>query len=149
MSNRELCASRHRIPCKFYAAPTAAPGGSIVGNRKLQSELTRLLKEQNTARQEEVFGGLSRTEQAECDSRMKRIHELAIELQTKRDETGCQCDESGQQKRQWNRNSETDTPQNDARQPYRSREKDSGDAFTDSLKTSRGKRKGHPKEGSA
>jgi hypothetical protein len=46
-----------------------------------------------------------------------------------------------QQRRQWHKESDTDTPQDVARQPYRSREKDSGDAFANSLKTDRGNRK--------
>ena len=39
------------------------------------------------------------------------------------------------QRHQWNKESQTDTPQNEARQPYRTREQDSTNAFTDSLKT--------------
>jgi hypothetical protein len=41
-----------------------------------RSELIRLLKEQNKARQNEIYGGLSRAEQTEYDTRAKRIHEL-------------------------------------------------------------------------
>ena len=41
------------------------------------------------------------------------------------------------QKRQWNKESETDTPRGESRQPYRTREQDSTNAFTDSLKTGR------------
>jgi hypothetical protein len=40
------------------------------------SELIRLLKEQNRARQNEVYGGLSQAEQAEYNTRAQRIHEL-------------------------------------------------------------------------
>jgi hypothetical protein len=39
------------------------------------------------------------------------------------------------QRRRWNKEAETDTPQSEARQPYRTREQDSTNAFTDSLKT--------------
>jgi hypothetical protein len=48
----------------------------------LQSELTGLRKEQNKARQDEVFGGLSQAERAEYAKRAKRIHELEVQLQT-------------------------------------------------------------------
>ena len=41
-----------------------------------RSELIRLLKEQNKARQNEVYGGLSPAEKAEYDARSQRIHEL-------------------------------------------------------------------------
>jgi hypothetical protein len=115
-----------------------------MADQDLQSELTRLRKEQSKARQDEVFGGFSRAERAEYDARTKRIHDLGTELQTK----GAERTIPEQQRRQWHKDSETDTPQNVARQPYRSREKDSGDAFTTSLKTGRGKRKNDSKEGS-
>jgi hypothetical protein len=39
------------------------------------------------------------------------------------------------QGREWNKESETDTPQSEVRQPYRSREKDSTTPFIDSLET--------------
>jgi hypothetical protein len=46
------------------------------------SELTGLQKAQNKARQDEVFGGLSLAEQAEYNSRAKRIHELDTQLRS-------------------------------------------------------------------
>jgi hypothetical protein len=50
------------------------------------------------------------------------------------------------QKRQWNNESETDTPRGEARQPYRTREQDSAKAFTDSLKTGRTNQNTIPKK---
>jgi hypothetical protein len=44
--------------------------------------------------------------------------------------------DAAQQRRDWNKQSEPDTPQREARQPYRSREHDSSNAFTDSQKKS-------------
>jgi hypothetical protein len=41
-----------------------------------QSELARLQREQQRARQDEVFGGLSATERAAYNTRQDRIHEL-------------------------------------------------------------------------
>jgi hypothetical protein len=41
-----------------------------------QSELTRLRKEQNKARDDEVFGGLSPAELVVYNGKAKRIHEL-------------------------------------------------------------------------
>jgi len=46
-----------------------------------QSELTRLRKEQNKARQNEVFGGLSPAERAEYNGKAERIHKLESEIQ--------------------------------------------------------------------
>jgi hypothetical protein len=40
------------------------------------SELMRLLREQLRARQNEIYGGLSRAEQAEYNTRAQRIREL-------------------------------------------------------------------------
>jgi len=54
-----------------------------MANQSLQSELTRLRKQQAKARQDEVFGGLSRAERAEYDARANRIHEVETELETK------------------------------------------------------------------
>jgi hypothetical protein len=42
---------------------------------------------------------------------------------------------SASQQRLWSKQAETDTPQNEARQSYSSRERDSSRAFTDSVKT--------------
>jgi Skp family chaperone for outer membrane proteins len=106
-----------------------------------KSELARLLKEQRQARQDEVYGGFSKSERAEYDTREERIHELDTQLLTM-----TSADEAAsEQRREWNRTSETDTPQSEGRQPYRNREQDSTNAFTDSLKTGRTKQTHHPK----
>jgi hypothetical protein len=62
------CSVSGRRPCplKVFAVAEENP----------KAELARLLRQQRQARQDEVFGGLSHTEQAEYDSRAKRIHEL-------------------------------------------------------------------------
>jgi hypothetical protein len=48
---------------------------------KPQSELSRLRKEQNTTRQDEIFGGLSKAEWTEYNGRTERILELESEIQ--------------------------------------------------------------------
>lgn len=98
-----------------------------------ESELTRLRKEQRKTLQDEVFGGLSPAETAAYNARADRIHALENEIQSSA--------AAADRRRQSNKNAETDTPQSEAHQPYRSREKDSANAFTDSLRTNRGKRK--------
>ena len=47
-----------------------------------KSELARLRKRQRQARQDEVYGGFSKSERAEYDSRAERINELDAQLQT-------------------------------------------------------------------
>ena len=92
------------------------------------------------ARQDEVYGGFSESERAEFDSRAKRIKELETQLKTL-----TSADEvAAEQRREWNKKPETDTPQSEARQPYRNREKDSTNAFTDSLKSGRTEQKHNP-----
>jgi hypothetical protein len=120
-----------------------------MANQKLHSELTRLRREQSKAREAEVFGGFSRAERGEYEARANRIHDVEIELDhTKPAERDSSSDmRAAGQKREWDKTSETDTPQSNAHQPYRSREKDSANAFTDLLKTGRGKRKNGPQEG--
>ena len=96
-----------------------------------QSEVTRLRKTQSLARQQEIYGGFSPAERTEYDNRAKRIEELDAQLQA----IAFTDKAAAEQRREWNKSSETDTPQSEARQPYHSREKDSTTAFTDSLKT--------------
>jgi len=86
------------------------------------SELARLRREQIKTRQDEVFGGLSHAERAEYNRKAKRIHELEIELQASVvTELHSQPDLiAAEQRHEWNKNSETDTPQSSGRQPYRS-----------------------------
>ena len=121
-----------------------------MANLSLQSELTRLRKQQAKARQDEIFGGLSRAERAEYDARANRIRdvETELELHTRPAEPGSSSDRlAAAQRREWEKKSATDTPQSEAHQPYRSREKDSANAFTNSLKMGRGERKNDPNEG--
>jgi hypothetical protein len=99
-----------------------------MANQSLQSELTRLRKQQAKARQDEIFGGFSRAERAEYDARANRIHdvETELELHTKPAERGSSFGMTAAgQRREWDKKSETDIPQSKAHQPYRSREKDS------------------------
>jgi hypothetical protein len=97
-----------------------------MANQSLQSELTRLRKQQAKARQDEVFGGFSRAERAEYDARANRIHdvETELELYTKPAERGSSSDILAVgHRREREKKSETDTPQSKAHPPYRSREK--------------------------
>jgi hypothetical protein len=97
----------------------------------LSAELARLRDQQFSARQNEVYGGLSKVEQADYDARAKRIYELTKQVEAIASSSRAQAE----QRREWNKSSEMDTPQSEARQPYRSRETDSTHAFTDSAKT--------------
>jgi hypothetical protein len=121
-----------------------------MANLSLQSELTRLRKQQAKARQDEVFGGLSRAERAEYDARANRIHdvETELELHTGPAEPGSSSDRlAAAQRREWEKESAIDTPQSESHQPYRSQERDSANVFADPLKTGRGKRKDDPDQG--
>jgi uncharacterized protein YdaT len=115
-----------------------------VSNEKLQAELTRLRKLQSDARYNEIFGGFSKLERNEYEERQKRIYILQAHL-----EEGAVAEQpmtaGANQRREWNRRSETDIPQAEARQQYHSREKDSSKAFTDSLTGSQNNR---PRSGS-
>jgi hypothetical protein len=96
-----------------------------MAKEKPESELKRLRTEQEKIRRDEVFGGLSPAERAAYNRKSDRIHELESEIQA-----GAVAEKSSQfakaeQRRQWNKGSDTDTPQDEARQPYRSREEDS------------------------
>jgi hypothetical protein len=84
-------------------------------------EVLRLLKEQHTARQDEVFGGLCPAERAEYNRKAKRINDLEIELGQDQVRTVI-SDAAAQLSSGWRKTSETDTHQADARQPYRDRE---------------------------
>jgi hypothetical protein len=52
-----------------------------MAEKKRQSELKRLRAEQYKTLQDEVYGGLSRSEQAEYNRKSDRIHELEREIQ--------------------------------------------------------------------
>jgi hypothetical protein len=107
-----------------------------------QSEVIRLRKAQILARQHEVYGGFSPAERLEYDERAKRIKELDAQLEA----IAVAGKAGAEQRRNWNKSSETDTPQGEARQPYRSREKDSTTRFVDSLKTETFKQRRNPKD---
>ena len=90
-----------------------------------QAEVMRLLREQNQMRQDEVFGGLSLLERADYNRKNLRINELEIELQAEAIAHGATTEDivSGKHRTiHWKKKPETDAPQDDARQPYRSRE---------------------------
>jgi len=116
-----------------------------VAKEKPESELKRLRTEQEKTRQDEVFGGLSPAERVAYDKKTKRINELVIELAAIAHARKSTQREKADQVRQWNREPETDTPQRDARQPYRSREQGSADCSKDSTK-SRGQAKSKSEE---
>jgi hypothetical protein len=128
-----VSASGKCFPLKVFAVAEENP----------RSELARLREEQRQARQDEVYGGFSESERAEYDTRAERIFELDAQLMTM-----TSADEAAaEQRRDWNKKSETDTPQSEGRQPYGTRELDSTNAFTDSLKTSRTEKKPNPDDG--
>jgi len=52
-----------------------------MAKEKPESELKRLLKEQDKARQDEVFGGLLPAERSEYEGKAERIHALESEIQ--------------------------------------------------------------------
>ena len=98
---------------------------------KPELELNRLRAELSRTRQEEVFGGLSPSELAEYNQKSERINKLAGEIHGVAILEKSSGAEQIEQQRQWNKDPETDTPQAEAHQPYRSREKDSKDSSTD------------------
>ena len=105
-----------------------------------KSELARLHNPQRQARQDEVYGGFSKSERAEYDSRAERINELDAQLQTLASADKVAAEQRGE----WNKKSEMDMPQSEGRQPYRTREQDSMDAFSDFSKTDRTRKKPNP-----
>ncbi|MGA8622231.1 MAG: hypothetical protein WB660_27385 [Candidatus Sulfotelmatobacter sp.] len=111
-----------------------------------QSELSRLRKEQSKARQDEVFGGLSPAERAEYNEKAKRIDELKIELRASAAANSSKRGTKAEHKGQWNKESETDTLQSEAHQPYRSREKAPIDDDTNSSKRKPSKEKNESEE---
>ena len=102
-----------------------------MAKEKPESELKRLRDEQYKTRQDEVFGGLSPAERTEYNRKRKRINDLEIELAASAGAKQSTQSATAQQRRQWNRGSETDTPQDKAHQPYRNREKDSANRSAD------------------
>jgi hypothetical protein len=69
---------------------------------KPQFELTRLRKEQNKARQDEVFGGLSPAERAEYNGKAERIHELESNFPASAVAKKSLQSAKAEQNRQWN-----------------------------------------------
>jgi hypothetical protein len=116
-----------------------------MAKEKPESELKRLRKEQNKTLQDEVFGGLSPAERSEYDRKTKRINELESERQASAVAERSSESAKAEQRLQWNKEPETDTPQGEAHQSYRSREKDSTDRSTDSIRQ-RGRVKIAPEE---
>jgi hypothetical protein len=106
--------------------------GPVVASEKPEAELERLYKEQNKARQDEVFGGFSPAERAEYDGKKDRIQALEREILASAVSKKSSLSKKADQERQWNKEPETDTPQAEAHQPYRSREKGSADCSSDS-----------------
>jgi hypothetical protein len=111
-----------------------------VAEENTASELARLRKQQQQAQQDEVYGGFSKSERAEYDRRAERINELETQLQT----VTSTDEAAAEQRHEWNKKSETDTPQSEGRQANRTREQDSTNASTDSLKTVQTKKKPNP-----
>ncbi len=81
-------------------------------------ELARLRREQRKTRQDEIFGGLNAAERSAYDAKSERIHTLELELLFALETHTA----PGNQRLEWNKKSETDAPQDKARQPYSSRE---------------------------
>jgi hypothetical protein len=114
--------------------------GAVMEEENPQSEVTRLRKTQFLARQQEIYGGFSPAERTEYDNRAKRIEELDAQLQA----IAFTDKAAAEQRREWNKSSETDTPKSEARQPYYSREKDSTTTLTESSKTDPASRTRNP-----
>jgi hypothetical protein len=105
-----------------------------MAKEKSESELKRLRTEQNKTRQDEVFGGLSPAERAEYEGKSERIHELESEIQASAVAEKRSQSAKAEQKRQWNKEPETDTPQAEAHQPTAAEKKIRRTALTDSRK---------------
>ena len=116
-----------------------------MAQEKPESELARLRKEQDKTRLDEVFGGLSPAERAEYNRKAERIHVLESTIQARALANKSSQAARTNQRRQWKEESETDTPQAAAHQPYRSREKDSANASRHSTEK-RGKAKNEADE---
>jgi hypothetical protein len=129
-----ICANVH------VADDTESVEGAVMENESPSAELERLRKRQLVIRRNEVYGGLSKAERAEYEAGRKRINALTKKVEATASSRAAQAEQRGE----WNKMSETDTPQSEARQPYRSREKDSTTAFVDSAKKETVKRTRNP-----
>jgi len=105
-----------------------------------ERELTRLLEDQKKARRDEIFGGFTKLERAAFEARSSRINLLEHQISQSSKKASEANTKAANQRSQWNKQAETDTSQSDARQPYRSRERDSSKASTDSKKKSKAKK---------
>lgn len=79
VGGRDVQSTRHTVStviAKEVSVLIIPVQRSIMVEEKPQAELIRLRKEQNKARRDEVFGGLSPAELAEYDGKAERIHEL-------------------------------------------------------------------------
>ena len=99
-----------------------------------ESELRRLRTEQSKTRRDEVFGGLSHAERTEYNARAQRIRKLENEIQASAGAKKSSQSAGANHGPQRREEAETDTPQAEARQPYRNREKDSARGSGDSTK---------------
>ena len=77
--------------------------------KKLQDELERLVGLQRAALRNETYGGFSPAERLEYDERRKRIVDLRTQIA---DKASVESNMTGaaDQRREWNKSSETDTP---------------------------------------
>jgi hypothetical protein len=107
-----------------------------------QTEIMRLLREQIQSREDEVFGGLSRAERADYNRKDARINHLEILLQaqaTAQKSVGPDASDRRRKSIKWAAKPEEDIPQENARQPYRSRESRSSGKTTKSSDDNRRK----------
>lgn len=119
---------------------TSSAKAYLSKNETSEKELTRLREEQRKVRRAEIFGGFTTGERAALEARNSRIHDLESETSESRKKESEEHIKAAKQRHEWNKQSETDTSQSAARQPYRSREQDSSKAFTDSQKKSKTKK---------
>lgn len=94
----------------------------------LEHELKKLRAEQAKIRRNEVFGGLTPAERADYNHKSHRIHELETEIYANFVATTSSEAAKAEQRLSWNKQSETDTPRDEAHQPYRSREEGSANS---------------------
>src|SRR5580692_11663956 len=124
-----ICANVRRVD------NTGSAEGAVMENESPSTELERLRERRLVIRRNEVYGGLSKAERAEYEAVARRIDALikAIALFDRAQAAETRVESP-----------ETDTPQNGARQPYRSREKDSTTAFVGAVKKEAVKRMRNP-----
>ena len=102
-----------------------------------EHELKTLRAEQAKTRRDEVFGGLSPAERADYNQKSHRIHELETEIYAKSVATTSSESAKADQRRSWNKQSETDTARGEGRQSYRSREEGSTNSSKQPAKVKR------------